>query len=327
MNYDIIYCRLISRAKTQNRKKLKKTDPNYVYYERHHIIPKCIQSEFSDLKKHPWNGVLLTPEEHYLSHLLLVKMNFYKKHSNYNGLICGAHKMCCSSSLQERNNKTYGWLKRHISEIRRDPIKDANRRMKISLKNTGKTHSNKGKSWEELMGVEKSSLRKKNLSDKTKGRKSSSITCKNISKGKTGKKIKPCSDSRKIKIGNSNRGKKRSEEAKKQQSDRMKGKTYEDVYGKEKADEIKKNLSNSLKGKIKSSEHIKNLIKAKTGVPSGRKGVKLTEEHKTNIKAAWALKKNKSGKSQEKVICPHCLVIGGKPVMGRWHFNNCKLKT
>jgi hypothetical protein len=31
------------------------------------------------------------------------------------------------------------------------------------------------------------------------------------------------------------------------------------------------------------------------------------------------------GKQKEKVICPHCSKSGGKNVMVRWHFNNCRL--
>jgi len=32
-------------------------------------------------------------------------------------------------------------------------------------------------------------------------------------------------------------------------------------------------------------------------------------------------------KPKEKVTCPQCGKIGGKNIMGRWHFNNCKHKT
>lgn len=32
------------------------------------------------------------------------------------------------------------------------------------------------------------------------------------------------------------------------------------------------------------------------------------------------------GVEKEKVTCPHCNKIGGKNTMGRWHFDNCKVK-
>lgn len=60
MNYQLHYDRLIERAK------------NRVlggYCEKHHIIPKCMGGN-NDKE----NLVKLTPEEHYLAHLLLIKI-------------------------------------------------------------------------------------------------------------------------------------------------------------------------------------------------------------------------------------------------------------
>ena len=31
------------------------------------------------------------------------------------------------------------------------------------------------------------------------------------------------------------------------------------------------------------------------------------------------------GKTKDKISCPHCNKEGGKNIMGRWHFNNCRL--
>ena len=47
-----------------------------------------------------------------------------------------------------------------------------------------------------------------------------------------------------------------------------------------------------------------------------------SEETIIKIKSNENLKKPK-----EKVICPHCNKIGGKPVMMHFHFNNCKFKN
>ena len=47
-------------------KKRKLNDPEYVYCEAHHIIPKCLGG--SDDKT---NIILLTAREHYIAHLLL----------------------------------------------------------------------------------------------------------------------------------------------------------------------------------------------------------------------------------------------------------------
>ena len=69
MNYKKIYNTLIAKAKNKIRVKAKD-----VYYEGHHIIPKCFGGQGdSRNSKHP-NIVLLTPKEHYIAHLLLVKI-------------------------------------------------------------------------------------------------------------------------------------------------------------------------------------------------------------------------------------------------------------
>jgi hypothetical protein len=60
------YCSLMKKTKTRNNE--------YVYYENHHIIPKCFGgSNSSD------NITKLTAREHYIAHLLLSKISFSKK--------------------------------------------------------------------------------------------------------------------------------------------------------------------------------------------------------------------------------------------------------
>jgi len=70
------------------------------YSERHHIIPKCRGGDDS-----PDNIVKLTPEEHYLAHLLLCKI--FPKDKK---LLAAA--LFLTSNLHKRNNKQYGWVKR-----------------------------------------------------------------------------------------------------------------------------------------------------------------------------------------------------------------------
>ena len=93
MNYVQIYHSLILRAKDR-------TIDGYI--ERHHIIPKCLKGTNDS-----FNIVLLTPEEHYLAHLLLVKI-----HPHNRSLLYAAKMMA-----GQGNNKTYGWLKRRSSEL------------------------------------------------------------------------------------------------------------------------------------------------------------------------------------------------------------------
>ena len=96
MNYELIYEQLVTRG--QNRSVLEG------YKERHHIIPKCMGGSDD-----PENLVDLTPEEHYLAHLLLVKI-----HPKNRRLIRAAMIMSQGgNSLQNRiGNKQYGWLRR-----------------------------------------------------------------------------------------------------------------------------------------------------------------------------------------------------------------------
>ncbi len=96
MNYFKIYDNLIERSKDRTISG---------YYEKHHIVPKCLGG----------NGTIdnianLTPEEHYLAHQLLVKM--YPKHSK---LIYAAMIMTTHNSGRRMTNKLFGWLKRKAS--------------------------------------------------------------------------------------------------------------------------------------------------------------------------------------------------------------------
>jgi hypothetical protein len=64
MNYQKIHDQIINRVKLENRKK-----GTSVYYERHHIIPKCIGGT-NDKE----NLVLLTAREHFIIHKLLCEI-------------------------------------------------------------------------------------------------------------------------------------------------------------------------------------------------------------------------------------------------------------
>lgn len=97
MNYQKIYNQIIERAKNRI--------PDG-YIERHHIIPKCMGG--SD-ENH--NLVALTPEEHFVAHILLIKI--YPENKN---LIFACNKMCRPIKTSRPKRKLYGWLKRLHSE-------------------------------------------------------------------------------------------------------------------------------------------------------------------------------------------------------------------
>lgn len=81
------------------------------YQEMHHIVPRCMGGS-----NDATNLVSLTPEEHYLCHLLLVRM-----HPGNIALVRAAMFMAASNSTQQRNNKQYGWLKRQYSTYMSGP--------------------------------------------------------------------------------------------------------------------------------------------------------------------------------------------------------------
>jgi hypothetical protein len=80
------------------------------------------------------NIVELTPEEHYLAHLLLVKM-----HPELTKLVFAAKMMTLNSSNHRRsNNKLYGWLRRRFIESISKPCSEETK-SKISIANKGGT--------------------------------------------------------------------------------------------------------------------------------------------------------------------------------------------
>jgi len=93
MDYQKEYNDLISKARSENRVK-----DNGVYYEGHHIIPKCMGGKGSSngWKTHP-NIILLTPEEHFWAHVWLIEM--YPEHQY--SLRWALHRM-----MNSNNDKT-----------------------------------------------------------------------------------------------------------------------------------------------------------------------------------------------------------------------------
>lgn len=94
MNYKKIYNKLIDIAKNRYLN---------CYYEKHHIIPKCMGGSDED-----GNIVKLTPEEHYIAHQLLIRI-FPEEEK----LIYAAIAM----RPARPNNKLYGWIRRRYSKI------------------------------------------------------------------------------------------------------------------------------------------------------------------------------------------------------------------
>jgi hypothetical protein len=81
------------------------------YKEKHHIVPCCMGGT-----DEATNLVSLTPEEHYICHLLLVKI-----YPGNIGLVRAAMFLTSSNNNSPRNNKLYGWLKRQYSDSIKGP--------------------------------------------------------------------------------------------------------------------------------------------------------------------------------------------------------------
>jgi hypothetical protein len=96
MNYKKHYDKLMDRSKTRTLEG---------YVEKHHIIPRCLGGT-DDIS----NIAILTPEEHFLAHQLLVKI--YPKSSP---LIKAAVMMTTHHTHHRANNKLFGWLRRRAS--------------------------------------------------------------------------------------------------------------------------------------------------------------------------------------------------------------------
>ena len=160
MNYKLHYERLTQRAKD------RKLD---CYTESHHIIPRCMNGS-----NEKYNLVKLTAREHFVAHILLVKI--YPEHK---GLINAVNMMTVSSKLHERvNNRMYSWLKERFSKCQ-------------SILQTGKSNSNFGKVWvfnieenkpEQILKEELNKYLKLNYNE---GKKLQKCICGNIIKEKT----------------------------------------------------------------------------------------------------------------------------------------------
>ena len=103
-----VYNNIIKKALKENRIK-----NDNIYYEKHHIIPKCLNGS-NEIN----NIVLLTAREHFLCHWLLVKI-----HPNNNKLKYAFHIMCSINNNQE-NRKINSSLFKYAREKINIPLSE-----------------------------------------------------------------------------------------------------------------------------------------------------------------------------------------------------------
>jgi len=159
MNHLKVYDCIINNAKSKNRQKLKKTDPNYVYYENHHIIPKCL-----DGTNDKDNLVLLFAREHYICHKLLT--HIYKGNRK---LACALHKMTYGNSNRHiKTSRDYAYIRELISNT---PI-SIETKLKMSISGKGRKHTieAKNKIRDSKLGKKMSDETRKKFSDWQRGK-------------------------------------------------------------------------------------------------------------------------------------------------------------
>jgi len=138
MNYPKIYESLISNAQLEKRKK-----HTGIYYEKHHIIPRCLGG--NDSRE---NLVLLTAKEHFIAHKLLLYIN-----PDSIPLQRAFHMMCRSGNGEYKvSSRDYLFSRVLLSKIQsKERIGAGNpmymrevseeTRKKISISSIGRKHS------------------------------------------------------------------------------------------------------------------------------------------------------------------------------------------
>lgn len=289
MNYLDIYDKLINKALSENRKKRKREHQDFIYYEKHHIIPRCRGGE--DKQE---NYVLLTAKEHFVAHKLLVEI-FPKEYNLVHALwamcnyknkehVIGAREY---NSIKELNSKLYS----KENNPRYGKCHSEKTKKLISLKAKNRLHSDETK--EKLRQINLG----KTLSKETREKISkASGGVNNAMYGMVGELSpnygKPRSKETKEKLRQANSGRKLSEETKKKISEANKGYKH--------TEKAKKKIGEASLGRVLSKEAREKIRKASLG----------------NTKLS----------SIEKVKCPHCDKILDIGNAKQWHFDKCKFK-
>lgn len=70
-HYTLLYFKYMKRAKRKNDIRKVQLAKKTIHFEKHHIFPKCLFPQYKNTKS---NLVILTLREHYIAHVLLIKI-------------------------------------------------------------------------------------------------------------------------------------------------------------------------------------------------------------------------------------------------------------
>jgi len=283
VNYIKIYEDLIQSAKSKNR--VKHTG---IYYENHHIQPKCLEG--TDAKN---NLVLLTAKEHYVAHKLLTCI-----YPNNRKIGIAFHYMTFGKNYYNESSRDYEYARELASKL----SKGVNHPFfgKTHSKETRKKLSEAGKGRKQSQEtirkrVEKCDLKreetKKKQSASLKGHNVSSETRKKISKSRKGIKF---SEKHLENLSESHKGIKQTDKAKRKIGEaskiRMIGNT--NSLGTKRSEETKQKMSESAKKRGISKETQEKMLEGRKN-STKIKGRKRSEETKQKMREAWIKRKQK----------------------------------
>ena len=216
--YTNVYFSLVARIQSESRTKLPKISDDYVYYERHHILPRSLGG--SDENS---NLVLLTAREHVICHWLLTKMCLTK--DDERKMVNAYFKMACVGPDHQRvPARLYARIREQRSML--------------------------GHSDETRQKMKESRAKRPPVSDETREKMRQSQLNSSYDKHKPlteehkAKLRKPKSEETKAKMSRAQKGKRVSSETREKLRQANLGKVY--------SDDLKKKMSEVRKGKPKS---------------------------------------------------------------------------
>ena len=131
MNYQKIYNDLILKAKKESRRKY-----TGIYYERHHIIPKCL----GGLNTQD-NLILLTAKEHFIAHRLLLLL--YPKNRSLIYAFWRLTHRFSYNKISKISSRDYSYAKELFNSIPKNKSFEAKQNM---------SKARKGKSYKQIYG-------------------------------------------------------------------------------------------------------------------------------------------------------------------------------